>query len=50
MTEKNLTAHYLLGLIAEKKRERKQINKDLIKLQKMRDVLLEQEEQENENL
>jgi|TARA_B100000073_G_C23614433_1_gene525890 hypothetical protein len=50
MTEKNLTAHYLLGLIAEKKRERKQINKDLIKLQKMRDVLLKQEEQENENL
>ena len=50
MSEKNLTAHYLLSLIAEKKRERKQINKDLIKLQKMRDVLLKQEEQENENL
>ena len=50
MTEKNLTAHYLSGLIAEKKREQKQINKDLIKLFKMRNILLQQEKQENENL
>jgi hypothetical protein len=49
MSEKNLTAHYLLGLIAEKKRERKQINKDLIKLQKMRAVLLEEENNESSN-
>ena len=47
--EKNLTAHYMLGLIAEKKRELKLVQKDLKKLEKMRAVLLEEENNESSN-
>lgn len=49
MSEKNLTAHYMLGLIAEKKRELKLVQKDLKKLEKMRAVLLEEENNESSN-